>query len=384
MSAYYPIWIYLALTVACLVRLIQNRFQSKVDWILIGLIAVFYMLRFTVGPDTKEYIFAFNRVSSIIQDALTYDLQRNIGFNALLFWGKKLLKSYRWFILATNILCWVMMLIPLARYSRFPLLSLAVLLGSGVLEVYYGNGLREAIAMTIFLFAFYQFLPRRQYLPFEISMVVCGLIHEVGFIGLLIPIFAELVHRRPEKTRKVLLMLTIFSIACGIMTVKILPAWIDGLEDFIYRKPLLHVLYYLASPKPSLMGFLMEICFGIAVLVLYAWSDQRDEFTQVQVVVFLCSILIYFCFAGFSLISRVCDFFQIIGVILLPNLLTGIGEKKKKGLCFAGIIALNLVLLTEDVRFRIPQISSYDEEIGLSSNAYVTVFDSRVKEWLVE
>ena len=94
------------------------------------------------------------------------------------------------------------------KYSRSAAISLLLLAGSGVMEVYYGNALRQSLAMAVFLFAFYRYIPKRQYWCYELWMIAAVSLHEVAAAAMLVPIVAEYVHKHPEK------LLKKFIIAC--------------------------------------------------------------------------------------------------------------------------------------------------------------------------
>ena len=54
-------------------------------------------ISFPIGRDLDSYVYIFNRVSSPIGDALQYHMQRNIGFNVLLYYSKQIYNNYIFF-----------------------------------------------------------------------------------------------------------------------------------------------------------------------------------------------------------------------------------------------------------------------------------------------
>lgn len=377
MASYYPLILYLSLAACVAVRLFSSQpWVEKAEKVLLICAAVFYCLRFTIGPDLSTYIGAFNRVTSIIGDALTYDTQRNIGFNALLYIGKYWIGSYSMFVLLTNVLFWVLVGVTIWKYSRSAAISLLLLAGSGVMEVYYGNALRQSLAMAVFLFAFYRYIPKRQYWRYELWMIAAVSLHEVAAAAMLVPIVAEYVHKHPEKLLKKFIILSCIGILIGFLFIEFLPP-IAQKYTWGYG-PLMHAMIYFWGPDFSAIGFAMEICLGIAAMFLYYVSDQKDAFTRVQMAVFMMTLPLYFCLMGYSLASRICDFIQIIEVVLFANLLVSVPKVRMKALGFLGVVALNFVLLFVDVRSRISAVEDEYQTLGRQSNTYVFIFDPDV------
>ncbi len=381
MASYYPLILYLALGVCASVRLFSSQpWTQKAEKVLLVCAAVFYCLRFTIGPDLPTYISAFNRVTSIVRDALTYDTQRNIGFNALLYIGKYWIGSYSKFVLLTNVLFWGLVSITILKNSNSAVVSLLLLTGSGVMEVYYGNALRQSLAMAVFLFAFYRYIPKRQYWRYELWMIVAVSLHEIAAVAMLVPLVAQYVNKHPHPTQllKFYSIISAIGILVGFFFIKVLP---PIAQKYVWGYgPLMHAMIYFCAPDFSVIGLAMEICLGIAAMFLYYVSDQRDEFTKVQMAVFLMTLPLYFCLMGYSLASRICDFIQIVEVVLFANLLVSIPKVRMKVLGFAGVLALNAVLLFVDVRSRISAVEPMYQTLGRETNSYIYIFDPDVPQ----
>lgn len=379
MASYYPLFLYLLLAVCALVRLFcQRPWVKKAENVLLVTAVIFYCLRFTIGPDLSTYVSAFNRVTSIIRDAFTYDTQRNIGFNALLYIGKYWIGSYSLFVLLTNVLFWIFVGLTIWKHSKSAVISLLLLAGSGVAEVYYGNALRQSLAMGVFLFAFYRYIPKRQYGRYAFWALAAVSLHEIAVIALFVPLVAEYVHKHPDHLLRKYLILCGIGVVIGFLLIEVLP---PIAQKYVWGYgPLMHAMIYFCAPDFSVIGLAMEICLGIAALFLYYVSSQpKEEFTKVQMAVFMMTLPLYFCLMGYSLSSRICDFLQMIEVVFFANLLMSIPQTKMRILGITGVVALNFVLLFVDVRSRIPMVEAMDSAMGKSANAYICIFDDTVQ-----
>ena len=67
---------------------------------------------------------------------------------------------------------------------------------------------------------------------------------------------------------------------------------------------------------------------------------------------------------------------QLIILVLLPNLVDDIPEKKKQILAFLGIFGLNAFLLLNDIRMKCIQVSENENfTMTITDYPYVSVFD---------
>ena len=144
-----------------------------------------------------------------------------------------------------------------------------------------------------------------------------------------------------------------------------------------YSTPLTHVLQYFMKNSFSILGIGMECVLTGLVLILYKESKTKDEFEYFQVIVSVFIFLVYIVLAKFSLFSRVCDLVQVIFIVLMPNLVMQISNKKKASVLLAIVMVLNLYLLYSDMTYKINRLNThYDKEFTLENYPYVSVFDS--------
>ena len=364
----------------------KKSINRQIVYLISLTVVCFFCLRFHLGTDLSNYYYAFNRVSSPIADAFKYTAQRNIGFNMLLYYGKALLKKYPMFVLLVNILCFGLIGWTSYQHSRNLLFSLAVLVSGGVLEVYISSGIRQAISMSVFFFAFYTFLPKRKYGWYFCFALIALLFHEAAVFTLFIPLIAKLIPyiRRQWKTT--------IAITAGVVAAAfflfyfILPAYAARIESMTASIPLRHILnYFEVTPSISLIGMAMELCF-LAMTVLF-WQlsdcDKKDDFELLQLLVIAFSVALYLGLSGIPIISRASDFLQITFLIFLPELLDQIPDTKRKLLCYVAVIAVHTVLLGVDLKEKCRHITLLNgETCTIETYPYFTVFDSQAGLYL--
>ena len=366
----------------------NNRQRKKVEWAVYGIVAVFFLIRFNLGPDSGVYAQIFNRVVDPIRESMTSHMERNVLYTMLSYVSKIAFGEYRWLVLVQNILILGGCSYIVFRKSKNILVSLLLFVGSGMLEVFYGSGVRQGLAMTIYFMSFYLFLPKKKFVLYEIGCLIAFGFQEVALIMMPLPIlylFIGLFRKHPYR----------FTIFMSIISIIILYFVHKNLVDIakhiigIYgaAPTWTHVIAYLRDQKFSIMGIGMEIVFLVGFLWLFYLAEKVDfdDFVYFSSLVFLFSIFFYFTFSCYDLMSRVTDFIQIIILILIPELLEAIPDRKKRILSFSCVFLLNGFLLYSDINSNLNRISAmFEREYTLSTYPYVCIFDERgVSEYQV-
>ena len=194
-------------------------------------------------------------------------------------------------------------------------------------------------------------------------------------------------HFKKKPVKILLIMFGISTVLCLITT--------RGFEELGYYligkygwdATWTHVVAYLRYQEFSILGLGMEGVFLIGILLLYWMADREklDEFTSLEMMTFLFSISIYISLAGYSLMSRVSDMFQVIMVILIPKLVGAIPQASKRLIAFCGVALLNLFLLYSDLNAKIVSINQTEKfQISMREFPYITVFDRNTIDNLYE
>lgn len=382
----YVIAIYLSLAVYLLIKHWKGYpSNTKADKIIYLCIALFFIFRFNLGRDFGGYCGSFIYWKDHPSELLTYASIRNPGFSLLMYVGVHLFSDYRWFMLLVNFINLGICSFVIFRHSKNILFSLMIFMASGLLEVYYSSGIRQMLAMSIFLLAFYEFLPKKRIVAYEALTLVACSFHETVLPALFIPLLYKMLPIFQKSEKKFLVILSSASIVMALILVVILPLTLPHLNLTFHYAPIIN---YLSNVNVSYMGIGMEVVFLVGILILRNWNiqNEREDFESFEELTFIISVYIYIALCGFSLMSRISDSMQVIMVILLPRLVNQLETyKRKQKLSFLGIVILNLFLLYSDYSANIPSIASdWQKDYTIINYPYICIFDGDTVDQMIE
>lgn len=329
---------------------------------------LFFTVRLNMGKDIPTYYIVYDRVENPITDAMNYHLSRSIGFTTLALICKKVFGSYRLFLLTCNILTSIVITYVVFKHSKNILMSLAIFIGSGFLEVYYSSGVRQSMAMAIFLYSYFEFFEQKQYKKYYVGIIVSFLFHDVALVGFALPIILHFLNKIKEnKLRKGIIVVAITALSSFLISYVLTKlVWTFG-ADYSWN----HLLYYFYEQSFSFMGVALQFVITIMCIILYWIGTEKNENTYTQIQLMFISLLIYILLVRYPVVSRVCDYIQTILLITIPNILESIPSKKKYSLAFLFVFVLNGYLLYSDLKESIRK----KEDVTLETYPYVSLFD---------
>lgn len=326
---------------------VRNQ-KHRVFDVLAGLLLIALVFSFPLGKDLVSYVMAFDRVTSF-SDAFIYHTQRNFGFNAMLYICKLINPNYQFFRLVVNVICISLVGYTIFKNSKSFLLSVTLLLGSGVITVYYASGIRQMLAMSVYIFAYFAFLQKKKYASYFLCSILSISFHEIGIIMIILPLVLKAVPTLEKHPGKTLLIGLLISIGGFLLIRYGMPFLIHWLG---YDSTLTHALYYFTETRFSLSGLLLRIILFLFNAFLYMMVKKQDRTSNdsLFLTVSFLSFLIYVVFCDYSIMSRVSDFIAMIEIVMLPNLIMKIERPKLKIISVIGMIGINAVLLYSDMR----------------------------------
>ncbi len=342
----------------------EKKLDDRIEKIVFLAIMVFFLLRLNMGSDTKNYMLIFEDMPSSYLEAVNYSNMRYPVFSLMMFAVKKLGGDFYVFTALVNLLVISLMTYTMYKESKNLYLSLLVFLGSGIMMVYYTSAMRQMICMAVFFFAYYKFLQKDHYAAYYLCTLPLVFIQEVSLIALVVPILYRF---RKFFTSKFGYILIVILTGLGVLAV--------NLGSVIYSIIPSNFAALLAiSGSASLMGIALQVALLIMLgaLVYMADKGKLDDKDRFQILLCVCSSLIYFVFMKNQLASRASDFLQILYLSILPKLIISIPEKKKKVLCFAGTAALMTVLLASDFN---DNLHSRYFDSSIVNYPYVSIFN---------
>lgn len=356
-----------------------ERLPEKAEWAIYLAIILFLILRFPQGNDIGAYSIIFNTSSADILDNLQSHMRRNVLFSGLAWLCRTLFHEYRWFILVINVILYGGCTMLVKKHSVNPLFSLFILIAGGWVEVYFTSGLRQAVASVILLFAFYQFLPKKQVWRYELCVLIAIGFHEAAIFAVGIPLILKLVPAFKQQPRKVILWSALTAAGIYVIIHNVLYLMIYRIYDIVGFAPSwTHTIGYMLYHNFSILGFGMEAVFGFGTLILYFLGRKNlSELQVLEVLTIFMSTVLYGAFADYPIMSRVTDSIQLIMIIAIPDLVHAIPDRKKKGSAFAAIVLLNAVLLYSDLTAKTERISLQTKEtVTIRNYEYISLFDS--------
>ena len=355
-----------------------KRIPEKAEWAVYLAVILFLVFRFPQGNDIGAYSIIFNTsIPDILANAQSH-MRRNVLFSELAWLCRALFHEYRWFILVINVILYGGCTALIRKYSVNPLFSLFILIAGGWVEVYFTSGLRQAVSSVILLFAFYQFLPKKQVWQYELCVLIALGFHESSIFAAGIPLVLKLVPVFKKNPKKVILCSILISAGSFFVIHNVLYLLLYHFFDIVGFAPSwTHSLEYLLYHNFSILGFGMEAVFGVGTLLLYFRGRKNVSDLQVlEVLTIFMSTVLYGAFADYPIMSRVTDSIQLIMIIAIPGLVKALPEQKKL-LAFGAILILNAVLLYSDLSAKTERISMQTgETVTIADYEYISLFES--------
>ena len=347
---------------------IDEKKYRNISICIFILTMLFFTIRLNMGNDIPEYLIAYDRVENPIYDAIHYHLSRNIGFTTLALICKKIFGSYSMFLLTCNALTSIIITYIVFKHSKNILLSLMIFIGSGYLEVYYSSGIRQSLAMTIFLFSYFEFLENKQYIKYYIGILVAFSFHDVALVGFILPLALKQLNKIKENKIKKGTIIVVIALLLSFLSSFALTTLFNIVgSDYTWN----HILSYFSGQSFSVIGLGLQFVITLMCIILYVIGNEKSENTYLQILTIFVSLLIYILLVRFPIVSRVCDYLQVILIITIPNILESISSKKKYILSFLFVWTLNGYLLYADMKEKIKKM----DDITLESYPYVTLFE---------
>ncbi|MEG0408281.1 MAG: EpsG family protein [Bacilli bacterium] len=344
----------------------KHAIDKKYQALIMIIIFLFFAFRFGLGSDTRTYVEMYENTtknllfefSSTIRYPL-YNLLQSIFVNFNI--------SFPFFLLFLQSTSLLLIGYIVYKESDNILLSTLIVVGSGFIESYMTSMIRQMICMAIFFFAFYKYLKDEKYIKYYLIIFPTVLIHWVCIPLLLIPIVYYFKSKLMSKT-SIIMMIVFTTFAFILLTTKI---------DYLlkYLPTYLSLIFSSTRQYFQISGLLLQVILFAVVIFLYIFANKKkiDDFDRFQVYLCFISFMIYLIFINYAIISRACDFLQVIQFVLIPKLINILKYKKIQILSIFIISFINFVLITSDIKFN---MEYWFYQKSLASYPYISIFDS--------
>ena len=324
--------------------LMTDKKYKKVELVLFVILMVFFALRFPLGTDIDTYNEIYsNTTNSLISAIKGIPYPDNIGYNVFMTIAKILNLDFNGYMLYFNVIIGLIIGIVCYKKSDNLLISLVILVGSGIIQVYYSGMLRQMIVMALFLYAYYRYLENNNYFMYYAIVFIAISFQWIALVLLFIPLI-KIFHEKTNGKVRIILPL--------IATVLLFLVMVYVVPKYAYLVPG-RFGQYLHADVFSPIGLVSRIIVLFGVIIPFIFAD-RDELSSFDVFsVYLCyiSLLIYIVLSQNAIFSRVSDMISIIEIILVPKLISNISNKNKSIISALLTISINFIFLFSDIHY---------------------------------
>ena len=324
--------------------LMTDKKYKKVELVLFVILMVFFALRFPLGTDIDTYNEIYsNTTNSLISAIKGIPYPDNIGYNVFMTIAKILNLDFNGYMLYFNVIIGLIIGIVCYKKSDNLLISLVILVGSGIIQVYYSGMLRQMIVMALFLYAYYRYLENNNYFMYYAIVFIAISFQWIALVLLFIPLVKIFFDNTNGKVRIILPL---------IATVLLFFVMVYIVPKYAYLVPG-RFGQYLHADVFSPIGLVSRIIVLFGVIIPFIFAD-RDELSSFDVFsVYLCyiSLLIYIVLSQNAIFSRVSDMISIIEIILVPKLISNISNKNKSIISALLTISINFIFLFSDIHY---------------------------------
>ena len=341
----YVLLMYGIISILAIISLFMNdRRNRKIELFIFVLLMVFFALRFPLGTDIDTYNEIYsNTTNSLISAIKGIPYPDNIGYNVFMTIAKILNLDFNGYMLYFNVIIGLIIGIVCYKKSDNLLISLVILVGSGIIQVYYSGMLRQMIVMALFLYAYYRYLENNNYFMYYVIVFIAISFQWIALVLLFIPLI-KIFHEKTNGKVRIILPL--------IATVLLFLVMVYVVPKYAYLVPG-RFGQYLHADVFSPIGLVSRIIVLFGVIIPFIFAD-RDELSSFDVFsVYLCyiSLLIYIVLSQNAIFSRVSDMISIIEIILVPKLISNISNKNKSIISALLTISINFIFLFSDIHY---------------------------------
>lgn len=359
--------VFLLLAAGCLVEWKAPQYEEKLYMICWTIMTALLCLRFGQGTDYVTYHGIYETIPAVIDISQGYicGFYPEIGWRLLTalfklfhvpFWGFTMTLGLVEMLLLHRFLKKYVSMKVTGLFLSFPVLFF----------VYMASGLRQGLAICVFLGIALPFYLEKKWIPYVISVLVAASFHRVGYAWLVLIIVGYL-------PLQVMLAFAGLAIAGGLIL------QVGPVQQFIVNiLPVYHVKQFLLEGNVSLFAVGERFVSFIVLLLLYFRRLRLDgsiESSKVQVMkAYTCGICFYMLLFGNAYYaSRYGVIFKVLECVLVVYLI----EKSDRVMKAAAIFffSLTLVMGLKNLNAAVREGGYSGIGVNVLSYPYVSVFN---------
>ncbi|MFZ7131418.1 MAG: EpsG family protein [Eubacteriales bacterium] len=293
---------------------VRNKIYLDDAVVILSTIFIYMLLTafrgLSVGNDTLSYFYQFNNIQLY---GIGIHPEIEIGYKYLEFlFGKYISNNYYIFQIFVSLLIYIPMIRLLDRYSND--VSLSCLLFFFILFSFNINASRQAIALSIVFYAFYEFALNGKFLLFFFTIIFAALFHRIAIVAIIFPIFTKI-----NLNKKRVLV---------ILVVSIVLASINAVTESLRRLGLTSKYISLETGISSFFNLSLSIILFI-LFVLYSKSKKQKDLPSLNqfkiwnfyywmAIMSLCTSILGF---DLEIMPRVTIMFNSFYIFSIPNMM---------------------------------------------------------------
>ncbi|MGL4362382.1 MAG: EpsG family protein [Cellulosilyticaceae bacterium] len=310
-------------------------------------------LRYGVGSDYFAYYWHYKMNPTTIIDAITYDAHMDIGYRVLASIFKNNDVSFEIFAGIIGVVVLIIVIKTTKMNSKNVLLSLIMFYGI-YYHIYVNSAIRQGIALSVFFLAFYRYYKKKSIFKYVLCIIIGALFHKSVLITLLIPL-CSLKVLKLINNKFITIGMTLTCIAAGLIGIDIV---------FVKILELMGISLNYGRSDIHILAVLLRLINLTIVVFLYNQRKKSiSEWDKKQIAIYIIGMNIYFLVCRIPMMSRLIEYFGIIEIIIIPNLICASHITINKFCYKIGILLLVGIILVKDLISFIDQGDYYNKNV---------------------
>lgn len=337
----------------------------KLPLIILGIVMTLVSaFRYGSGTDYFGYKVLFGSSPEGVISSINYSEGTELGYRLLMGITKALNLEYEQFIIIVSIIIMVIYIYEIYINSKLKIMSVTMLL-SVYYPIYVNSALRQGIALAIGFMAIYKYFQYGKYKKYICCILTATLFHKTVIILLALPLI------------KILYNKFFYNVKINIMFILVAICLFIFRGDLIFSKVLgafeVEMFYKAAGASVPAVG--LKIINILTAYLIYKFidKDKLSEFDRIQIYIYFIGTLLYISVANQGIYSRLLEYFTIIEIILIPNMIMKLNNKSLKIMSFSVVAMLMFIILSKDIISFTYQAQYYNKSI--QGYKYITIFN---------
>lgn len=336
-------------------------------FLIVTLITVF---RFGQGTDYFAYVDIYDKTPSFLGVSSfgeVFSANSDVEFGYVLFMAifKTLHLNFEVFCGVSGIITMYLFYRFIKQNAKLPITAFSVFYVFYYL-VYVLSGMRQGLAIAIFVGIGIQLYKRKKYKEFVLLVLLTATIH----VSILVTLMVFVLDKLGDNYK--------FYCALGILAILIIyfnfdVAIINLMPGFLADK----LSMYLTDGRASMMSFINRFTI-LALVLFYSFGEKEDKDLIFFKKIYIFSFVLYLLtMKSMTISTRITLYFKIFEVILIPNVVMNLlrDNKKFKALQLYGVsMAIVAVLLIKTLNAFLDE-GYYKDHVNVVNYPYVTIFN---------